>query len=301
MIVLQVVEKLKKDYGLSFRDGGIDDKAKNFLERYATYAITNVKKVLMENLKRNAPTEKSNTGKRVKKKAITFNPTVHVKKEKIDDEQHETMNLEIVHATTADQETSTITMDLSKDSIKSFLMDVVTTHFRNGGGSLNNPNDFVQLLKNNNTGIGHGDIDDTERENDTGFGETNMPGLHEGLQVLLGEENVDNDMIVRGKEDDSYEEVYDGDDDCGQCRLVFNDCPTHNAMSLDKEFGPGMRCVGNTCRKTLIQCLNEGTMNTRGAYICKNCNKRECRRMMCNICYHDENSNERITRRGRSV
>ena len=67
LIVLQVMEKVKKEYGITFRARSIDDKGKNFLERYVGYAITNVKKILMQNLKRNAPTAKTSTGKRVKK------------------------------------------------------------------------------------------------------------------------------------------------------------------------------------------------------------------------------------------
>ena len=64
LIILQVVNKVKTEHGLVFRSRSLEDKGKNFLERYVAYAITNVKRALMENLKRNAPTETHNNGKK---------------------------------------------------------------------------------------------------------------------------------------------------------------------------------------------------------------------------------------------
>ena len=70
MIILKVVDKVKRDHGIKYRKRSIDEKGKTFLERYAAYAITNVRKTLMQNLKRNAPTKKNGQGKRVKKNRL---------------------------------------------------------------------------------------------------------------------------------------------------------------------------------------------------------------------------------------
>ena len=49
---------------------------------------------MMQNLKRNAPLVKNTNGKRMKKKLITYNPDVHVKKEP-DNNESTMLNIEI--------------------------------------------------------------------------------------------------------------------------------------------------------------------------------------------------------------
>ena len=70
MIILQVIEKIRMKHGIQFRKRSIEEKGKIFLDRYAAYAITNVRKLMMTNLKRNAPTKTNSNGKRVKKKTL---------------------------------------------------------------------------------------------------------------------------------------------------------------------------------------------------------------------------------------
>ena len=296
LIVLQVMEKVKKDYGITFRARSIDDKGKNFLERYVGYAITNVKKILMQNLKRNAPTAKTSTGKRVKKKYINYDPTVHIKKERIHNDTDETMDLEIVHATSSNQDASTITMEMSKDNIKSVLMNIVNTHFSNGGGSLDNAEDFIHMW-NNEIGL-------EKAGTDTAVGQEDdiMPILQQATEITGLEKNQNEVETNKNKKTeetiddfDQEEEEYEGHENCGKCELVFNNCSTHNKTSLTNEYGRGMVCIRDGCGKTLLQCLNEGAMNTRGAYICENCNKKECRKVICTVCYHNGHEG-RVTR-----
>ena len=68
LIILQVVDKVRKDHGIVFRKRSLGNKGKDFLERFVAYAITSVRKILMKILKRNAPVKLDTNGKRLKKK-----------------------------------------------------------------------------------------------------------------------------------------------------------------------------------------------------------------------------------------
>ena len=313
MIILQVIEKIRMKHGIQFRKISIEEKGKNFLDRYAAYAITNVRKLMMTNLKRNAPTKTNSNGKRVKKN-ISFNPAVHVKTEKMDNVEQDTMNMEIIRRNCIDQETSTITMEKSKDDVKLLILDVFTKYFDNGGKTLGSKEDFFQVW---NTEVEVDENNSTEMTDMVVFANTNMPSLplqDESSQVTMTtSENygtlpqathsiatIDDDE--QGKECDTEVEVYEGTEECGNCELVQYDCATHNGLSILKQFGPGMKCIGKGCSKTLLQCLNEGQSETRGAFVCKRCQERSCRQMKCKFCYFQgQDSDNKRTSRKRQV
>ena len=293
LVILQVVNKVKTEHGLVFRSRSLEDKGKNFLERYVAYAITNVKRALMENLKRNAPTETHNDGKKKKKKIITFDPKVHVKEEKPMKVCTEVMDFNIINDMTINQDTSTITMERSHDDMKSFVLDIIARHFRNGGSSVKNTDDFKSLWNQEVEGKRMiNDIATVSLQDDN-----TMPDLSQGgeipltLQDIIQSDNSSAEEYSQNTNTSRFdtsinEDKYVGELKCGNCEMIQNVCSTHNEMSLTREFGPHMSCVGVGCKKTLLQCLNEGKIGARGAYICKNCKTKECRRMMCTVCYH---------------
>ena len=297
IIILQIVSKVKSDHGIQLRTKDAGDRGKNFLERYAAYAITTTRKLLMGKLKRNAPSEKNDNGKRVKKKIIAFNPDVHIKKEAVNDAETTEMHLEINNET-SEQEASTLTMERSKDDIKAFMMEVLGNYFTSGGCGLNSTKDFETLWKN-----------EVERIRDSQeqvlfHQETEeMPSLQDatGFPTLDESEigyDIDEDRVNMISEEEEEEE-YTGEMNCGECDLLLDTCQTHNGESLKRAFGPDMKCVGKGCKKTLLQCFNEGSMTMRGAYICGNCKKQECRQMKCTVCYFKENEKTNETRRRR--
>ena len=322
LIIQQVVEKVRTEHNIVFRQMD-DDRSKNFLDRYTAYAITNVRKILMKNLKRNAPLVSNSNGKRVKKKIITFDPTVHVKKEK---QEHVTtmLNLELQSSESSVHDTSTLTMDKSRDD-RSRIFESFVEYFNNGGKSLENKEDFLTVWKERvdevrtpemaieeectmpplpgceisdgimDTAISNELLDEgnerrMEKEVAAEESGDRISTEHNG-ELEAERENEDNRNIeVTSDMEDEFEE-YDGDDNCGKCELIFNNCSTHNQSSLLKEYGPGMKCVGTGCTKTLFECLNQVPMTVRGAFVCKHCSDRRCRQMKCTGCNFREESN----------
>ena len=143
LIIQQVVEKVRKEHNMMFQRMD-DDWSKKFLDRYTAYAITNTRKTIMKNLKRNAPLVSNSNSKRVKK-IITFDPNVHVKQEKQDDVRT-MLNLEINSSDGSQHNTSTLTMDKSRDE-KAKIFESFVEYFNSGGKSLNNSDDFLTVWK----------------------------------------------------------------------------------------------------------------------------------------------------------
>ena len=69
---------------------------------------------------------------------------MHVKTEKTDNVEQDTMNMEIIRHNSIDQETSTITMEKSKDDVKLLILDVFTKYFDNSGKTLGSKEDFFK-------------------------------------------------------------------------------------------------------------------------------------------------------------
>lgn len=357
MLILQVADKVRKDHKLQYRNVEKHPKSKNFLERYTAYAITNVRKAMMQNLKRNAPLVMTTNGKRMKKKLITYNPDVHVKNE-TDSNDSSMLSIEITNNDMEMQETSTITMDKSGDDVKASIMEAFIQYFNNGGVSLNNSQDFLLVwgkhieqngvikpgnpmnisgmpsLNNDLTlmqpGIGGpmlslgANVTDMQSDSDFfhGTGNTDLSVCLDNIQNSnVGNERCDagnnqshsevidgsGTSVVTGDVDKDAESTgiseldeYEGETNCENCDLTFYNCSTHNHDSLLNEFGPGMKCVGDNCGKTLYHCLNEVHKDVRGAFICDNCRDKKCRQMKCNVCYFVSNDTGRGRRTRKS-
>ena len=297
-IILQVVQKVLKDHGLVFRRRSVDDKGKHFIERFVAYAITSIRKVLMQNLKRNAQSDKDSNGKRIKKKVITFDPRVHIKKEN----DPEPMNLEIVQPTNVEFDASTITTEKSKDELRVYVKEIVVNYYRKSGIKVGTDEEFDVMWKN-------------EVEKEEEVTQTPMPELSVGNQVrfepvfvqMFRSNNTNpffltttcNKVIMEPTIPIESEDEYDGVENCGGCEMVLESCTTHNKASLENAFGTRMKCVGVGCGKPLLQCLNAGNHATRGAYVCKNCSNNECRQMKCTTCYFQDDQGGRGTRSSR--
>ena len=358
MFILQVVDKVKKDHHLHFRGINDQSKSKNFLERYTAYAITNSRKAMMQNLKRNAPLVTNNNGKRMKKKIITYNPDVHIKKEK-PDQEHSVLNLEIVEDGASVQETSTITMDKSGEDVKASIMEAFVQYFNSGGDSLKSSEDFLFVWRQqmghtadvlaNSAEMGSRmpslprqtqpvecdnvtrpttmteNVDVTTNNNDDSHNALLSNGNEGTVDIELtatkDQDSIGENGLVTAPQDRSnndsgtgvdgdrnnedFERLndlnkYEGGHHCGDCDMIFYNCSTHNHSSLLKEYGPGMRCVGKECGKTLYHCLNEIHKDMRGAFICQGCQERKCRQMKCNVCYFREAGNGRGRRNRQS-
>ena len=218
------------------------------------------------------------------------------------------MQLEIIKGSNAEQETSTITMERSRDEA---ILEAFSKYFDNGGQSLRSKEDFLHVWKSeidmvhrlsspksDSNDIASCDMPSLQTSEELGFMIPGTGHLEEGMITDM----LNNNQYDNAKEETKHDDelgTYEGDEDCGECELVFNNCSTHNHLSIMKEFGPEMKCVGNGCGKTLLQCLNEGQCATRGAYVCKKCADHECRQMKCTFCYFkgDDSGSDRKSRR----
>lgn len=272
---------------------------------------------------------------------ITYNPDVHIKKER-QEQDNGFLDLEVINNGTSMQETSTITMEKSGDEVKASIMEAFVQYFDAGGDCLRSSEDFLlvwtQQLGNRGEmqqgqieistkmprlpgmaypvaeeqSRNHGGI--TETQDIATTSEKNMVTV--AVETTQNEDNGNIDMVrpnqepsiansnrsleenKTDKECESLDDLskYEGEINCEKCEFFLYNCSTHNHSSLLKEYGPGMKCVGKGCDKTLYHCLNEMHKDVRGAFICEGCQERKCRQMKCNVCYFREEGSKRKKR-----
>ena len=202
------------------------------------------------------------------------------------------MNLEIVQPSHVELDTSTITTDRSKDDMRAYMKDIVVNYFKKSGIKVGREQEFELMWK-------------TEVEKVSTEDGVQMPDLSVGSEVRIEPITNSDHQLTSLLEDNisqiEVEDVYNGVSDCKNCEMVFENCETHNKGSLEIEYGTRMVCIEAKCGKPLLQCLNDGPMGTRGAYICKHCKAHECRQMKCVVCHFNQSGNVRATRTRRGT
>ena len=202
------------------------------------------------------------------------------------------MNLEIVQPSHVELDTSTITTERSKDDMRLYMKEIVVNYFKKSGIKVGTAQEFEVMWK-------------TEVEKEETQDVMQMPCLTDASEVRIEPIVNTNHQLTSVFEDNAseieVEEEYDGVSDCKNCEMVLENCETHNQASLETEYGTRMKCIEAKCGKTLLACLNDGPMGTRGAYVCKNCKAHECRHMRCVVCHFNQSGNIRETRTRRST
>lgn len=107
-------------------------------------------------------------------------------------------------------------------------------------------------------------------------------------KTLITEKNNEEDKgngqtkASRAKRGKRKVKKYVGKTRCGSCILEVE--TTKNEEVLLKLYGDDMMCAG-TCKKTLYEVVDENNM----AWVCKNCQRMECRLMYCFECRKKSN------------
>ena len=276
-MITQVTEKVMREHNLKFRETSADETSKDFMERMGYYSVTRLRRNLMPKLKRNASREEDTNGKKKRRRRAmkTYNPSIHIKTEKIEDE---TMNQEanILNGelfVVSQQETSTLTVE---EDIVPAMEKFLDKYFEAGGRNISSTSDFRDAWND----LREGQVLTEMAQESSSRGPTGqqLPPLMNGTP---DEDSTGNSIAQETRQ-------YQGEMDCGSCNYDYVTDESHNEDSLEKKYGPGMICSGHNCGLTLYQCLKVLSNPQRGAHVCRKCLNNECRMMKCNKCHYGE-------------
>ena len=295
------MQQVQRLYKIKIRTEHETRERTNFLERMASYGGTRVRRVLMPKLLKNTPQTVDANGKKRKRPKPAFDPTIHVKKEtELCTEKDAMLEHVLEHPQELQKDLSSLTLPIEADieiRTRALICKEIEDMYSSGG---KHPTlrEILGIVKNAKTQ----NNENTEPDAISDF--MVVPSLQEGQELAMPMSHTDilTDHVPL-QVPNEFTPLDEGvsklkcDNDC---TFEYQNIDSHEDV-LEDIFGEGMHCAG--CKKSLYDCMARGL--NRGAFICVNCEQKNCRQMHCNSCYilniEDETKNKRTSRRKRSA
>ena len=280
--------------------------SKSFMERLANLNATKVRRSIIPKVRKKLKGHSSEEERKKRKRAPKenmhiFDPAIHVKKEKCDDES--TMNTSI-ELESNEHDVSTLT-DVENCGT---LVQKIKTFFETGNVMTEDAfNDLIMNKAVSDVVEPYTSSVSTHPEEPIFDGkalespDTPMPVLPD---VTSPCNNTDGDSIDAETELQENTEDKVGNNNCiGNCKYELYTNQNPYQTTLDKEYGTDIKCIKDNCGRSLLRCLKH-TNGGGGAYLCKKCKGGNCKNMYCLSCYlvnGNENGRTTRTRKSRSI